>query len=452
MKKITKRLVALLMMLILCLGLCACGGGESEDEELTGLIELKLWFPHGAQAQSYLEEITDAYNMSQDTYYVRVMNSGSLSEVRSKLEATIKPSDYPDLVVSQAIATCYYDEAKYIKDIQDFIDKDSEAWTTGIYDSVKTVYSDLDGNLLGWPLGVSSSGYWVNVDAIKKAGYTLDDITSFEKIAEIATATVDKGICKKGICFGDNGVELVDMLTLQGVDFVDKDNGTSGVATKSLLMKGETYNVYKKATDIITTLHKKDVALSYNEAQGTAAFPEFNKGELAFLYGTNSNSFYVVDIAEFEWAFVPAVGLDDSAKYKDCALTEGSGFYMCNTENEKKMQGAYEFIKFAAKPENQVIYCTNLGYVPYTDEAYQLPDYQTYITEKFPSLQGVLDKMKATPAGVRTPYTQAFDEMCKVTPTFLSYVGNDPNGDIDDYRKQAAFVFEEGIELILERQ
>ena len=452
MKKMTKKLFMLLMVMLMCLGLCACGGGETDEEEMSGLIELKLWFPHGSQAQSYLEEITDAYNMSQDTYYVRVMSSGSVHEVRNKLEATVRPSDYPDLIVSQAIATCYYDNAKYIKDIQGFVDADSEDWTASAYESVKTVYSDLDGNLLGWPIGVSSSGYWVNVDAIKKAGYSLDDITSFEKVAEIATATVEKGICNKGLAFGDTGVEFVDMFTLQGVDYVNNANGTSAAGTKSLLMEGDTYNVYKKVADIITTLHQKDVAVNFNVSQGTGAMPEFNRGELAFLYGTNSNAFYVVDIAEFEWAFIPAVGLDDDAKYKDCALPEGSGLYMCNTENEKKMQGAYEFIKFAARPENQVIYCTSLGYLPYTDEALQNADYQAYLTEKFPSLQGVSDKMKATPAGVRTPYTQAFDEMCKVTRTFLSYIGNDPEGDVEEYMKQSAFVFEEGLELILERQ
>ena len=144
--------------------------------------------------------------------------------------------------------------------------------------------------------------------------------------------------------------------------------------------------------------------------------------------------------------------MDENAKYKGCALTEGTGFYMCDTGNEKKMQGTYEFIKFASKPENQVIYCTSLGYVPYTDEAVQSADYQAYMAENFPSAQGIMDKMKAAPADLRTPYTEVFDEMCKVTTTLLSNIASDPKGDLEDYMKQSAFQLEEGLEILSERQ
>ena len=455
MKKM-KKLLALMLAMILCFGLCACGGSEEEeDENLGGTTEISLWFSYGSLSQAYLDEIVDEFNLSQDEYFVKVQNAGSVSEVRTKLDSTLNKEDYPDLLCGTTVATAYYEAADYIKNVQDFVDKEETDWTTGIFENVRAVYSDSEGNLLGYPLGVSCSGYWVNVDAVTAAGYTLEDLTSFEKIIEVATAIVDKGICEYGVSYmgSDGGMELVDMLTIQGVDYVDNNNGYDGKPSKSLLMKGETYEAYKKAAGLFAKSFETGVAMPYTTVVSTSAFPKYNDGQLAMLYATNSWGHYVFDAEpEFEYAFIPSVGVDENAKYKGQAICEGSGLYMCNTENEKKMQGAYEFIKFVAQPEMQSIYCQGLGYVPYTDEAVAQEDYQEWMQEYLPSAQGIIDKLKSSSSELRTPYVEFFDEMQTVTKTLNSYISNDPTGDIEDYMKKAADEFEEGIEIWLERQ
>lgn len=457
MKKLTKALLLFVLCMSMVLGLCACGGKKEEgttDDYVEGdVIEIVLWYTSGSRSQAYVEKLIDKFNESQDTYWVTVQNNGDPGAIRTKLETTQDTANYPDIFLGQATATSYYDSVDYVTPIQEFIDKEEADWTTGIYENVKKTYQDLDGNMIGYPLGVSTSGYWVNVDALKAAGYTIDDITSFEKVAEIARAAVNKGVTKYGLSTMDTGVELMDMLTIQGVNYVNKDNGYSGTPSKVLLMEGETYDAYKKAAEIYAGLRKDNVAMEYGANVSSECFTLFNSGDLAMLYATNSWTHYVVEAdVEFEYAFIPSVGVDENAKYKGHALSEGTGLYIANTGNERKMQGAYEFIKFWAQPENQSFYAQSLGYVPYTDEAFAQEDYQAWMQENLPSAQLIVDRIKSGPEELRTPYVEVFDEMLGVTKNLFSYISADPSSDLEENMKYAVEEFEEGFEMWKERQ
>lgn len=458
MKKLGKKMLALIMCLGLCLGLCACGGSDNgksgSDDYVEGeTVEIALWWTSGALSQSYLEVMVNKFNASQDDYWLVIYNNGGTDQIRTKLETTKDKANYPDLFVGQATATCYFDNVDYVKPVQDFIDADSEDISTGMYESVKNTYTNMDGKFIGFPLGLSCSGYYVNVDAVKAAGYTLEELTSYEKIAEVASAITSKKICKYGLSTLGTGVELMDMLTIQGVDYVDGDNGYSKAPTKSLLLEGETYKAYKNAAQIYANLINEKVMLEHGTDVSVECWPLFNSGDLAMLYATNSWTHYLTSGApEFEYAFIPSVGVDENAQFKGCAIPEGSGLYIANTENERKMQGAYEFIKFMAEPENQSEYCSLLGYVPYTDEAFNQEGYQTWMNENLPSLGNLTNLIKTTPEELRTPYVEVFDEMLAVTNVLYGYLSEDPKGDLEYYLEYAANELEEGLEIWLERQ
>lgn len=456
MKKLSKKLLAFLMCIAMCLGMCACGGKEEEetDEYAEGeTVELSLWWTSGALSQAYLETMIDKFNESQDDYWIVVYNNGTESAIRTKLETTKDKANYPDLFIGEATATCYFDGVEYVKPIQEFIDADSEDISEGMYDSVKRTYTNMDGEFIGFPCGVSCAGYYVNVDAVEQAGYKLEDLTSFEKIAEVTTAIVNKGICKYGVSTNTKGIELVDMLTLQGVDYVDADNGYSGDISKNLLLKGDTKEAYQKAATLYAELRKSDVMMKYGTDVSSECWPLFNSGDLAMLYCTNSWTHYVVDgNPSFNYAFIPSVGVDDNAKYQNAAIPEGSGLYIANTENERKMQGAYEFIKFMSQAENQSQYCSLLGYIPYTDEAFNQPDYQEWMNKYLPSLVNVTNLIKTSPEELRIPYVPVFDEMKSVTTTLFSYLSEEPDGDVAYYMEYASEKLDEGIEMWLDRQ
>ena len=242
------------------------------------------------------------------------------------------------------------------------------------------------------------------------------------------------------------------MLTLQGVDIVDAGNGYSGTVTKSVLSEGETYKVLTKATDIIGGLYTDGVAYTQGSDINSSLIPMFVQETLAMFYATDSYANKIIQMnPNFKWAFIPSVGVDDKAKYKGYALSEGTGSYICNNGNDSRMQGAYEVIKFLAKPENQSFWSQCTGYVPYTEEASQQADYVEWMTANFPSLENVKAMLLASPADLRGPYCTVSNALLTSLNQILSSVCTEPGGDLKGYVEEAELMLNESIEIELLR-
>ena len=445
-----KKRMKQLGVLLLSVALLACGCGNDGDDGAktgkteSGKTEVILWHTWGTKNAAHVQTLADEFNESQDKYEVTLINQASAGMIRQKM-AALTPEEYPAIFCGTPTATCYYDSVSYVKPLQDYLDKDEDNWEEKIYSSIKSAYSNLDGDMIGSPFGVSSAGYFVNIDMIKQAGYTLEDVTSFEKMVNIATDVYKKGIAKYGISYSTTGVELINTMTLQGIDMVDAGNGYKGDATKSLIMDGDTYTAIQKHMKLVASSYEAGAAMAFNSDSATQSF--YN-GSIAFYGATNSWTHYIVDNGtDFEWAFIPDHGLDDSAKYKDYALTEGTGFYITDSGNEEAMQGAYEFIKFVAQPEKQAMWCSELGYIPYTEEAATVQTYVDWVNTNCPSLLDLSEKIKNAPADLRGPYTKVPDDLLGVGTFLYSYISEDPTGDMTDYFEEITMTVDEAIEI-----
>jgi len=444
-KSMKKWSVLLLAFTLLCGTLSGCGkggtgAGGSVDAE--GKTKLVLWSTYGTYGTQYMNDLVEKFNESQDEYVLEVSSGSDASGIRVKMQ-TSKVENYPSLICGTSTTMASYAKAKYVAPVQQFIDKDEEKWTEGMYEGVKKCYTDTNGNLIGIPTGVSFNGYLVNVDILEDAGFKLEDLTSFEKIAEAARTAVDKDLCKYGISFS-GGVDLVDMLTMQGADIVDADNGYSGTAEKSVLLEGESNKAVKKATKLISELFKDGIALDYGYGSDCAAI--FKSNNLLFWKCTNSSTHNIfTSSSSINWAFIPSVGVDENAEFKGCALSEGTGIFICNTGDEKEMQGAYEFLKFIAKPENQFAFTTGIGYVPYTTEATEI--YLDWAKENFPSAPTILEMLNNSPKELGLPFVDVGGEINIALGDLIGDIAADPSGDIDTYIEEASKAIDNGLKI-----
>lgn len=449
MKKM-KRLVSFLLAAVMTLSLCACGGGNSDagdGKSADGRIEITWWSYYAQSNMEYINKMVNDFNTSQDKYHVTMVNQGGAAEIRTKLLST-KTENLPSLFTGTPITTGYYASQDFVATMQQFLDKDEDTWHEGIYDVVRSSYSDLDGNMIGWPFGVSSAGWFINTDLLTKAGYTVEQITNFETMAAAATAIKDKGLAEYGIAFGTNGVDLFDTLTLQGVDMVDAGNGYKGQASKSVFNEGDTKKALDKVLNIFGGLYKNEVALTYGSDINSNSIPLFVKGNLGMFYATNSYANKVVGYEpDFEFTFIPSVPVDASGTYVGQAMSEGTGNYICNTGDEAEMQGAYEFIKFLGKPENQAYWATCTGYIPYTEDGYNEESYQTWMTTNFPAATTVKQILLNSAAELRGPYTIIPNALQTACTDLYMAVALEPEGNYDDFIQEAIDVVDEAFEI-----
>ena len=450
-----KLLALILALTLVCTLLTGCGRGKADEEggkkgtTTDGKTELVLWSVYIDDGVDALYSLVDKFNETSDKYHLTMEYGGSQSQMRQKL-ATYDKKYYPSLFMCEPAAIYDYENGGYVKPLQDFLDKDSDKWTDDIFDVAKMTYSNKDGKMLGGIMGISVKGYFVNVDMLKAAGYQLEDITSFEKIAEIAQAAYDKGLCKYGYTPYES-YEMQNMLCYQGVDILDNDNGFSGDPTKCLLGEGETYASLKKMTEIYSKMSQN--GSYYYGAGGVSGASMFINRQLLFWAGTNSYVFNIKDVdLSFEWAFVPLVGVDENAKYKNCAMPEGTGLFIADTGDEAEMQGAYELIKFFAQPENQIEWCTYRGYVPYTNEVANSEGWLTWSAEYFPSSAALMEKIKNTPAELRLPYSPVAAAMNSACSRLSSMMSTDPKGDLDAFIQEITANVNKSINLLKMRE
>lgn len=449
MKKRGRLLTLVLALCVVCTSLFGCGkeGNASSSEGKDGVVELTFWHNYGVVEMPAFTQMIEGFNNSQDKYHVNLVLQGHATEIRTKLMST-QQQYYPSLFCGQPMSTSDYATSDYVQPLQPYIDADEEDWTSGMFDVVRAAYSDLDGNMIGHPIGVSTNGIFINVTMLEKAGFSVDDITSYEKIAEASKAAVQKGLCKYALTYS-NGIDFIDMLTMQGVPYVDNDNGYSGEATKSVLTEGETNEALKKLLQIYGSLYAEEVAYPFSASSTNDGKESFLAGNLLFWTTTNSRVHYMLEAElDFEWAFIPYVGVDDNAEFKGYAIAEGTGAYICNTGDEEEMQGAYELIKYMAKTENQVYWCKSLGYVPYTEEASKDADYVAWAQENWPSASKVSEMLLNAPKELRGPYVGISNDILNANQYLMGSLYTDPTGDLDSYIKDASERIDEAIEIL----
>ena len=465
-----KKTLCLLLVLLLCAGLCACAGNESapasnstggedsagessagqtevsEDPFANGPVEIVWWTNYGALNVDYIQTRIDLFNESQEQYHVTIERQGGVNELKAKLQATEK-QNLPAMFSGTPATTSYYVASGFTVPIQQFIDNDSEDWTEGLYDVIRTSYSDTEGNMYGYPFGVSCTGIWVNVDALTQAGYTLEDLTSFDKVAEAAAAIVNGGYTQYGVGFHKNGAYLSDMLSVQGVDIVDMDDGYSGDATKCLYTEGETYEALHEAMEIFSGLYQNGYGYTYGSDVNGEIIPLFSSGDIAMFYGTNSYAGKLITSnTSIDYAFIPMVGVNDQAEF-DGALSAGTGNYIADNGNTVQQQGAYELIKFLAQDEHQAYWCLQTGYVPYTESCAASEEYTAWMTEYFPSAGYVSEKMLSSSADLKGPYVSVANEMLTANVLLMEMVATNPGAEVDPYIQEASETITEALEI-----
>lgn len=465
MNKKWLKVIALITALVLVL--CGCGGGgnnnsvgnnggndstngtegnvQHANRTEDGKVELVFWMTYGDGSYDGLNELVNKFNAASDKYVLRMEYGGTAENVRQKLRF-LDPKDYPSLITGAPNAICEFATAKHIVPLQEFLDKDTDKWADDIFSVVKKSYSDNNGKMIGGCLGVSVKGWMVNLDMLEDAGYTLDDITSFEKVAEISQAAHDKKLCNYGYA-PYYGFDIQEILGYQGLDVLDNDNGYGGTPTKSLLNEGETGTALNKLLTLYADLAKGGAL--YYSGSGTADSSMFVNKQVLFWGCTNSFVYTLKDMnLGFDWAFIPMTGLDDNATYQNCALAEGTGMFICNTGDKEEMQGAYEVIKFFAQPESQISWCTYRGYVPYTKTASETDAWINWRNETFPSAEQLVADIMAAPDDLKIPYSQVTVALVDTCAQLVSNISADPAGDVAAYIKAAADKINDSIELI----
>ena len=385
-----KRLIAFLLVFVLCLGLVACGsseepGTQADNGEAGGVTEIVFWHNRGGKAGETLEAIIAEYNAGPGAEagvsITPVYQSDSVSALKTVVQAKDTAS-MPDMIQIFAGDVEYMSTVEAVVPMGDLMAAD-DTFDADILDSLLTTYT-YNGTLYSMPFHASTMGFFWNKTAFAEAG--LDPETPPTTIAEMAEMAekllkVDESgaITQYAITLAISNTYINHWIGGQGeYSFIgNNEAGHTGRMTQV------TFDTDGTMAALLTEWKKVlDTGAVQSIESGNQAREEFCAGLSAMLCSSNSALGTVENMSaemgfEFGVAALPKVNATDAGS----VCPGGSSVYILNKGSETKIQGAWDFVKYWVAPEQQYAFCSVTGTIPVNGATMEYAPMQQYIEE-----------------------------------------------------------------------
>lgn len=458
-----KKILALILTLVMVLSLVACGEKPVEPDQPeepdtsiilqegneygapAGRVLVMYWSPYGSGTTKYVDPHIEAFNNMQDEYWVvREYNGGYYDQI-AKLMATEK-KDLPALVNSSSETVGSYLHSGLIKMVQDYIDADP-SYDRELYAPLTATYGNEDG-MIGYPIGLSLSGFFYNKTIFDKAGIDPTTLTSFDKIYEASKKLVDGGFCKYALSEEHSGIWANYAFHREGFYTVDNENASTGLPTKCLYDDNSNgfADIVKQYYTQWADLAAGGYVFPVGSSKKDELEPAMAAGDLAMMITTNSSYKRIKEACEangMEVGFQPQYSITENGK-KSGFCTSGNGMFIIDNGKTKSMQGAYEFLKYFTSVEVQLQWNQDTSYMPMYKEIYEHPDFQATLSWR-PSFDQNIKDFLAGDDSAFYAFTATNNEYTLAQQTCLEAVCN--GTPVDDAIAQMVSSINDAFEL-----
>jgi sn-glycerol 3-phosphate transport system substrate-binding protein len=321
--------------------------------------EVHFWHAMTGALGDALEAQAKQFNDSQADYEVKPLRKGSYPETLTAAIAAYRQKSPPHIVQVFEVGTqtmllsgAVYPVWELMRDNEIKID-----WN----DFIKPVvgYYTKDGKLYSMPYNSSTPILYYNKDAFKKAG--LDPGRPPKTWAEVeafSRKVLAAGAAKCGFSTAWPSWTMVEnMHATHDQPFATKHNGFDGVEGVELLINGEFGQKH------IGSLNawQKDSVYSYGGRQGTPD-PKFVNGDCAIYIQSSALISGFTKNLKYDWGTgeLPHWG----APYKKAtSIIGGATLWVLKGKPAAEYKGVARFLEYLAKPENQMWWHVNTGYL-----------------------------------------------------------------------------------------
>ena len=202
MKKLLTSITSIMLVVMMLLGLTACGGGNAIDEELPtdaeGNTIIKIMFhvdKSSTEGQAYQKRI-DAFNAAYKDKKIKAQavfqaRSAGASGYETELLNNQLEGTLADIITFDAPNTAAYASSGLLYDITDLIPADEQAKFYSL--------NKYEGRLYGLPIQESSAGFYYNkkifsAAGIDVSGYTAENPWTFAQFKDVCARLKAHGV------------------------------------------------------------------------------------------------------------------------------------------------------------------------------------------------------------------------------------------------------------------
>ncbi|MBI2206740.1 MAG: sn-glycerol-3-phosphate ABC transporter substrate-binding protein UgpB [Candidatus Rokubacteria bacterium] len=327
--------------------------------------DIHFWHALSGQLGEALEAQAKEFNASQSDYEVKPLRKGSYSETMTAAIAAYRQKNPPHIVQVFEVGTQTMMLSGAIYPVYELMQQHEIRinWD----DFIKPVvgYYTKDGKLYSMPYNSSTPILYYNKTAFKKAGLdpekppkTWQDVEAFSK------KIMGTGGAKCGFTTAwPSWVQVENMHATHDQPFATKANGFGGVEGVELLINRE-FGV--KHIGQLAKWQKEGI-FSYGGRAGVAD-PKFVNGECAIYMHSSALIGSFTKNVKFDWGTggLPHWG----APYKKAtSIIGGATLWILKGKPQPEYRGVAKFLEFLAKPENQMAWHVNTGYLAVSNTA-----------------------------------------------------------------------------------
>ena len=327
--------------------------------------EIHFWHAMTVQLSDALETQVKEFNQSQADYEVKPLRKGTYAETLTGAIAAYRQKNPPHIVQVFEVGTqtmlmsgAVYPVFDLMRDHEIRID-----WNDFIRPVVG--YYTKDGKLYSMPYNSSTPIFYYNKEAFKKAGLDPDTPPkTWPDVEAYAKKLLGAGAAKCGFTTGWPSWTMVEnMHATHDQPFASKQNGFGGVDGIELMINRE-FGV-KHIGQLAAW--QTDNVYSYGGRGGTAD-PKFINGDCAMFIQSSALIGGITRGAKFDWGTgeLPHWGAPNK---KATSIIGGATLWVLKGKPQAEYRGVAKFLEFLAKPEQQMWWHVNTGYLAISNTA-----------------------------------------------------------------------------------
>ena len=361
-----------------------CGGtggvqqpeGEA-PEEAEGRTRVVFWSAFAEKNGEALQKLVDDFNVYQEDIYVENQFQGTYEETAQKLATSLAAQQVPDMAVFSEVTwnRFFLDDA--LEPLTSYFsggDPDPEDYVESLIGE-----GTREGETWWVPFARSTPLFYYNREMFQQAGLPDRGPETWDELREWGRELVRLSGNPKAHAFTNaaryNAWYFHGNVWQWGGNYSDEN-------FSALIDEAPAVEAGEFARRLI---HEDELAYMADDqtldfANGLAATTMESTGALGGM----------TDSAQFE---VGTAMLPEQAEFG--SPTGGAGLAILAAAPDDRKQAAFEFIKFAARPENVAFWSTTTGYMPVTKSAQESSEMQSYFREN-PNFKVAVDQLPKT--------------------------------------------------------
>ena len=357
--------------------------------------EITFWHAMTNSLGDWVNDITKQYNESQSECRLVSTYKGSYDQTMTSGIAAHRAKRSPNIlqVFEVGTATMMYSKGAVVP-VTDLMEKAGYAFEPRKYiPAVLGYYSTPDGRMMSYPFNSSTTVLYFNLSKFKKAGLPTEEDKLPRTWAEIeATAKKLKeaGEACPMTTSWMGWTQFESFSTWHDVPYATRNNGFGGTAARLQINSP----LHQRHMELLRRMSKEGTFVY--KGRGSAADAAFYAGECAISMASSGVLSHIRRNSDFEYAIRPMPYYDDVKGAPVNTAIGGASLWAMAGKPEAQNRCVASFFNFLNNPRVQAANHMRTGYLPVTNEAYEIAKAKGYYKDNPGADVSVQQMMKVT--------------------------------------------------------